>query len=183
MTHDQRFAERRPDVLTFRTETLTEDVTLTGEIIADLQVAISTTDADFVVKVIDEFPEDFKYSQEIADKFNGGKPLTKIMGSYQMLVRGEVMRGRYRNSFEHPEGFKPGQLTQVKFALPDIAHCFQKGHRIVIQVQSTWFPLNDLNPQQFIDITQANEQDFVKSDIKIFHEKAHPSKITVNRLK
>ena len=105
------------------------------------------------------------------------------MGSYQMLVRGEVMRGRYRNSFEHPEGFKPGKVTQVKFALPDIAHCFQKGHRIVIQVQSTWFPLNDLNPQQFIDITQADEKDFIKSDIKIYHEKAHHSMITVNRLK
>ncbi len=183
MTHDQRFAERRPDVLTFRSEVLTEDVTLTGEIMADLQVAISTTDADFVVKVIDEFPEDFKYSKDIEDRFNGGKPLTTIMGSYQMLVRGEVMRGRYRNSFEHPEGFKPGKVTQVKFALPDIAHCFQKGHRIVVQIQSSWFPLNDLNPQQFIDITQANEQDFIKSDIKIFHEKTHPSKITVNRLK
>ena len=183
MTHDQRFAERRPDVLTFKSEVLTEDVTLTGEILADLQVAISTTDADFVVKVIDEFPEDFKYGKEIEEQFNGGRPLTKIMGSYQMLVRGEVMRGRYRNNFEHPEAFKPGQITQVKFALPDIAHCFQQGHRIVIQVQSTWFPLNDLNPQQFIDITQADEGDFIKSDIKIYHEKSHASKITVNRLK
>jgi len=182
MTHDQRFASRRPDVLTFYSEPLTEDFTLTGEIIADLQVAISTTDADFIVKVIDEFPEDFTYPQSYAQQFNNGQPLTKIMGSYQMLVRGEVMRGRYRNSFESPEAFKPGKITPVTFTLPDIAHCFKKGHRLVIQIQSTWFPLNDLNPQQFIDITTANEKDFIKSNIKIYHDRKHPSQITFHQL-
>ena len=182
MTHDQRFASRRPDVLTFYSEPMTEDLTFTGEITADLLVSISTTDADFVVKVIDEFPEDFSYPQSYAQRFNDGQPLTTLMGSYQMLVRGEVMRGRYRNSFEFPEAFKPGKITQVRFALPDIAHCFKKGHRMVVQIQSTWFPLNDLNPQQFIDITQADEKDFIKSDIRIYHDKAHPSSITMHQL-
>ena len=181
MTGDQRFASRRPDVLTFYSEPLTEDYVFTGEVIADLDVAISTTDADFIVKVIDEFPEDFSYPRTYAQQFNDGRPLTTLMGSYQMLVRGEVMRGRYRNSFEHPEAFKPGKITKVRFALPDIAHNFKKGHRIVVQVQSSWFPLNELNPQQFIDINTADEKDFVKSNIRIYHDKQHASKIIMRR--
>lgn len=183
MTGDQRFAARRPDVLTFHTEPLTEDFTLTGEITADLDVAISTTDADFIVKLIDEYPEDFKYSKEIEEKFNDGKPLQTVMGGYQMLVRGEIMRGRYRNSFEKPEAFKPNSITKVKFELPDISHCFRKGHRLVIQVQSSWFPLADLNPQQFVNIYNCEEKDFVKSDIKIYHQKGHASHLTIRQLK
>ena len=182
MTGDQRFASRRPDVLTFRSPVLTKDVTLAGEVTADLDVAISTTDADFVVKIIDEYPEDFKYSKEIEQKFNDGKPLTTIMGSYQMLVRAETMRGRYRNSFEEPEAFRPGQITKVRFDLPDISHCFKAGHRIVIQVQSSWFPLNDLNPQQFINMYEAEEKDFVKSDIKVYTQKNHASRIIVHQV-
>ena len=99
-----------------------------------------------------------------------------------MLVRAETMRGRYRNSFENPEAFKPGQITKVKFDLPDISHCFKAGHRIVIQVQSSWFPLNDLNPQQFINLYEAEEKDFVKSDIKVYTQKNHASRIIVHQI-
>ena len=95
-----------------------------------------------------------------------------------MLVRGEVMRGRYRNSFEHPEAFTPGKITTVRFSMPDIAHTFQAGHRLVLQIQSTWFPLIDRNPQQFVDIYTCEETDFMKSVIKLYHQKNNPSKIT-----
>ena len=162
MTDDQRFASRRPDVLVYQTEVLNEDITLAGVLTADLLVSTTGTDADFVVKLIDVFPDDFKYEQN----GNGKVP----MGGYQMLVRGEVMRGRFRNSFEKPEAFVPGQPTRVKYNLPDIAHTFKKGHKIMVQVQSSWFPLVDRNPQQFIDIYHAKDSDFKKATIKLYHE-------------
>jgi putative CocE/NonD family hydrolase len=121
MTDDQRFASRRPDVLSFSTPVLEEDLSLAGTLIADLQVSLSSTDADFIVKIIDVFPDGFSYDTLIYGKGNGANYL---MDAYQMLVRGEVMRGRYRNSFDKPEPFVPGQVTQVKFELPDIAHTF-----------------------------------------------------------
>lgn len=161
MTDDQRFASRRPDVLVYKTEKLKEDMTLTGPVIADLMVSISTTDADFIVKLIDVFPDDFKYPDSLHVKYP--------MGAYQMLVRGEVMRGKFRNSMEKPEPFTPDKITEVKFELPDIAHTFQKGHRIMIQIQSSWFPLVDRNPQQFLDIYKCDEKDFIRSTIKIYH--------------
>ncbi|MBA2250282.1 MAG: CocE/NonD family hydrolase [Chitinophagaceae bacterium] len=172
MTDDQRFASRRPDVLNFKTEVLQTDVTLAGPVIADLIVSISTTDADFVVKVIDEFPDDFIYS---ANMEGNGKEFP--MGGYQMLVRGEIMRGKFRNSFEKPEPFTPGKITEVKWELPDVAHTFKKGHRMVIQIQSSWFPLSDRNPQKFIDIYQANDSDFQKASIRIYHDGTNVSKI------
>ncbi|MEO8769327.1 MAG: CocE/NonD family hydrolase [Ferruginibacter sp.] len=164
MTDDQRFASQRPDVLTFQMNELQEDVTLAGPVIADLVASISTTDADFVVKIIDVFPADFKYDENI--KGNG---TDYPMGGYQMLVRAEIMRGKFRNSFENPEPFIAGVQTHVKFELPDVAHTFKKGHRIMIQVQSSWFPLADRNPQKFVDIYKANETDFQKSTIHIFY--------------
>jgi hypothetical protein len=171
MTDDQRFASRRTDVLTFRTGALQEDMTVTGTVIADLLVSISTTDADFVVKVIDEFPDDFTYSgQQVS-----GYP----MGGYQMLVRGEIMRGRYRNSFEKPVPFKPGKTERVSFELPDIAHTFKKGHRLMIQVQSSWFPLADRNPQQFVNIYTCEDKDFIKSDIKLYHDATNASSVSL----
>jgi hypothetical protein len=173
MTDDQRFASRRPDVLTFKTDELENEVTLTGPVIADLLVSISTTDADFVVKLIDVFPDTFIYTDN--DKYP--------MGGYQMLVRGEVMRGKFRNSFEKPEAFTPEKITQVKFELPDVAHTFQKGHRIMIQIQSTWFPLVDRNPQQFVDIYHCDEKDFVKSTIRIYHDGKNASSILLPILK
>lgn len=162
MTDDQRFASRRPDVLVFSTPELTEDITLGGPVIADLMVSLSGSDADFVVKLIDVFPDDFAYPGQ-------GKNVYE-MGGYQMLVRGEVMRGKFRNSFEKPEPFIPGKATQVKFTLPDVAHSFKKGHRIMVQIQSSWFPLVDRNPQQFLDIYQAKDADFRKANIKVYHD-------------
>ncbi|MBS1513337.1 MAG: CocE/NonD family hydrolase [Bacteroidetes bacterium] len=173
MTDDQRFASRRPDVLTFSTGVLTEDVTLAGPITADLQVSLSTTDADFVVKLIDVFPADFKYDETIFGKGNGKD---YPMGGYQMLVRGEIFRGRYRNSYEKPEPFVPGKITEVKYNLPDVAHTFKKGHQIMIQIQSSWFPLADRNPQVFTDIYHCNDSDFQKSTIRIYHDAQHPTK-------
>jgi uncharacterized protein len=170
MTDDQRFAARRPDVLVFETGILTDDVTVAGELMADLKVAISSTDADFVVKLIDVFPDDFSYPGEVQTALRREAPRTVPMGGYQLLVRGEIMRGKFRNSFEKPEPFVPGKPTQVKFALPDVAHTFQKGHRIMVQVQSSWFPLADRNPQQFMDIYKATDKDFRKANIKIYHD-------------
>lgn len=178
MTDDQRFAERRPDVLTFKTDTLTSDVTVTGNVVADILTSISTTDADFVVKVIDVFPDNLSYSD--VDIYAEKDP-TKIypMGGYEMLVRGEIFRGRFRKSYEKPEAFVPGKTEEVKFELPPIAHTFKAGHRIMIQIQSTWFPLTDRNPQQFIDIYHADDKDFIKSDIKVFHNAQFASKMVL----
>ena len=176
MTDDQRFAARRPDVITFQTEPLTEDLVLAGEIAANLKVSITGTDADFVVKIIDVFPDDFKYTSDVMqpNRSTGG---SYPMGGYQMLVRGEIMRGKYRNSFEKPQAFTPGKIEKVQFALPDIAHTFKKGHRLMIQVQSSWFPLADRNPQKFLNIYEANESDFQKATIRLYHDAVNPSSI------
>lgn len=175
MTDDQRFASRRPDVLVYETDVLKSDVTLTGAVMADLFVSISTTDADFVVKLIDVYPDDFKYPDSIKINYP--------MGGYQMLVRGEIMRGRFRNSFSIPEPFIPNQVSEVKFELPDVAHTFQKGHRIMVQIQSSWYPLADRNPQQFIDPYQCETKDLISSNIKIYHDAGHASKIILPVLK
>jgi len=178
MTDDQRFAARRPDVLVFQTAPLESDLTLGGPLVADLQVSISTTDADFVVKVIDVFPDDFSYGDVPAPVAHPRyTSATYPMGGYQMLVRGEIMRGKFRNSFEKPVPFVPNQPATVKFTLPDVAHTFKKGHRLMVQVQSSWFPLADRNPQQFLDIYKANDKDFVKSNIRIYHDAKRPSSI------
>lgn len=177
MTDDQRFASRRCDVLTFETAVLTAPVTLGGTVTADLNVSISGTDADFVVKIIDVFPDDFQYP--------GAPPPNKTrdaggpyqMGGYQMLVRGDIFRGRYRHSFADPEPFVPGKIEKVRFNLPDIAHTFLKGHRIMVQIQSSWFPLADRNPQQFVNIYEATENDFRKATIRIYHDAVHPSEV------
>ncbi len=180
MTDDQRFASRRPDVLSFSTDVLTEDITLGGPLVADLVTAISTTDADFVVKLIDVFPDEYKYDET---EFGKGNGLAYPMGGYQMLVRGEIMRGRYRNSFAKPEAFTPGKITEVKYSLPDVAHTFKKGHKIMVQIQSSWFPLADRNPQKFVDIYKCNDSDFQKALIKIYHDNSNQSKIILPVLK
>lgn len=161
MTDDQRFASRRPDVISFTTPVLDSTLTLAGPIIADLMVSISGTDADFVVKLIDVYPDDAP---------NG-------MGGYQQLVRGEIMRGKYRKSFEVPVPFKPNKPERVKFELPDIAHSILPGHRLMIQIQSSWFPLMDRNPQQFMNIYQAKDEDFKPATIRIYHDGQQDSKI------
>jgi uncharacterized protein len=175
MTDDQRFAARRPDVMVYETDTLTEDLTFTGPLVADLFVSTSGTDADYVVKLIDVFPQGMKAP--------AGKKTDVPLGGYQMLVRAEVFRGRYRNSFEHPEPFIPGEVTEVKYELPDVAHTFKKGHRIMVQVQNSWFPLVDRNPQKFVNIYQCAEEDFQKATHRIYHDKERASYLMVNVLK
>jgi putative CocE/NonD family hydrolase len=183
MTDDQRFAARRPDVLVFKTDTLTDDVTVTGNLVADLQTSLSTTDADFVVKIIDVFPDYFSYEGDQLPGDKHGQPSTYPMGGYQMLVHGEIFRGRYRNSYEKPAAFTPGKIETLQFKVGDIAHCFKKGHRIMVQIQSSWFPLVDRNPQQFVDIYHCKDSDFKKSDIRIYHDAQHSSKIILPILK
>lgn len=179
MTDDQRFAARRPDVAVFESEVLDKDITLAGPVVADLIASTSTTDADFIVKVIDVFPDDFKYEEDAPAEHRRVPSATYPMGGYQMLVRGEIMRGKFRNSFEKPEAFVPDQPAEVKFTMPDVAHTFQKGHRIMIQVQSSWFPLSDRNPQQFMDIYKATDKDFKKATIRIYHDAQHPSNVVL----
>jgi putative CocE/NonD family hydrolase len=173
MTDDQRFASRRPDVLVFETEVMNEELTLTGTLIADLWVSTTGTDADFIVKVIDVFP----------DPFEGDKVSDYPMGGYQMLIRGEVMRGKFRNSFEKPEAFAPNKVARVKFELPDVAHTFKKGHKIMVHIQSTWFPLVDRNPQKFLNIYTAKDSDYQKASMRIYHDVKHSSGITLPVLK
>jgi putative CocE/NonD family hydrolase len=175
MTDDQRFASRRPDVMVYQTDILTEDVTLTGPITADLFVSTTGTDADYIVKVIDVFPADTKNTS--------GEEIRVPLGGYQMLVRGEVFRGRYRNSFEKPEPFVPGKVTEIKYEIPDVAHTFKKGHRIMVQVQNSWFPLVDRNPQKFVNIYKSSDSDFQKATHRIYHDAKYPSKIKVTVLK
>jgi putative CocE/NonD family hydrolase len=178
MTDDQRFASRRTDVLTFQTEILENDLTLAGAVIANLKTSITGTDADFVVKIIDVFPDNFTYPgtvQQAGRTAGGPYP----MNAYQMLVRGEIMRGKFRNSFETPVPFKPGKIETVKFALPDVAHTFKKGHRLMIQIQSSWFPLSDRNPQVFMDIYKAKPEDFKAATISIYHDNTNSSSITL----
>lgn len=183
MTDDQRFASRRTDVLTFQTDVLESDMTLAGTVVADLLTSISTTDADFVVKIIDVFPDDFSYPGSAARVPGRNASGVVPMGGYQMLVRGEIMRGRFRNSFSAPEAFKPNKVEKVKFELPDVAHTFKKGHRLMIQIQSSWFPLADRNPQQFVNIYECNDSDFIKSAIRIYHDGANSSNIVLPVLK
>lgn len=174
MLDDQRFAERRPDVKTYETDVLTSDITLTGPVIADLFSSTTGTDADYVVKLIDVFPDNYPNPQP--------NPKNVTMPGYEMLVRGEIFRGKFRNSFEKPEPFVPGKVTEVKYNLPDVAHTFRKGHRIMIQVQNSWFPLADRNPQKFEDIYQAKDSDYQKATIRIYHDARDKSSVKVTVL-
>ncbi|MCC7245473.1 MAG: CocE/NonD family hydrolase [Saprospiraceae bacterium] len=181
MTDDQRFASRRPDVLTYETSVMTEPVTVTGPVVAELWVELDDSqtsgdgllDADFVVKLIDVFPDTMK-----------GRENDVPMGGYQMLVRGEIMRGRFRNSFEKPEPFKRQQTALVRFELPDVAHTFLPGHTMMVQVQSSWFPLSDRNPQRWVpSIYEARDEDFIPIEISLKHESGKASGIVLPVLK
>ena len=171
MTGDQRFAARRPDVLTYQTDVLDKDLTLAGNVWADLKVSITGTDADWVVKVIDVYPDSAKNNQ-----FTGKEV---YMSNYEQMVRSEAMRGKFRNGFDKPEPFVPGKVTPVNFELQDVLHTFKKGHRIMVQVQSTWFPLIDRNTQQFQDIMKAKDADFKKETHRVYTSKDHPSYLKV----
>lgn len=174
MIDDQRFASRRPDVRTFQTDVLTDDITLAGPLLADLFASTTGTDADFVVKLIDVYPDDAPNPTP--------NPKGLIMAGYQMLVRGEIFRGKFRNSYEKPEPFIPGKVTEVKYDLPDVAHTFKKGHRIMIQVQHYWFPLGDRNPNKFVDINKAKDSDFQSATMRLYHDTTAPSSLKVTVL-
>jgi len=176
MDDDQRFAATRPDVLVYETEPLTEDVTVAGPVKPRLKIASTGTDADFVVKLIDVFPEDFTYPDEGAPQGKrvlGAAPV--LMGGYEMLVRGEPFRAKFRNSASAPEALTPGKVTSVDFSMQDVNHTFLKGHRIMVQVQSSWFPLVDRNPQVFMDIAKATDADYKKATETVFHQADAPS--------
>jgi putative CocE/NonD family hydrolase len=169
MDDDQRTFTTRPDVLVYVSEPLTEDVTVAGPIKPMLKIASTGTDSDFVVKLIDVFPEDYPEPQETASaKRSPGIPV--FLQGYEMMVRGEPMRAKFRNSWEKPEPLTPGKITDVDFTMQDVNHTFQKGHRIMVQVQSTWFPLMDRNPQVFEDISKAKAEDFKKATETVFHQ-------------
>jgi len=171
MTADQRFLADRKDVLSYATDVLTSDVTIAGNIWANLKVSTTGTDADFVVKVLDVYPD-----TATNNKFTG-KDIK--MAGYQQMVRSEPMRGKYRNSIEKPEPFTPGKVTPVNWELQDVLHTFKKGHKIMVQVQSTWFPLIDRNPQTFVDIMKCDSTAFKKATHRVYTSKANPSFLKV----
>jgi putative CocE/NonD family hydrolase len=160
MTADQRFASRRADVLTCQTEPLDHDVRIAGPVTAVLRVSTSGTDSDFIVKLIDVYPDDY------SDARSNGQGA--IMGGYQQMVRGEPFRGKYRRSLSQPEPFAPGSPVKIQFAMPDVLHVFRAGHRIMVQIQSSWFPMVDRNPQKFLDIPQAQASDFQKATQRVY---------------
>ncbi len=175
MVDDQRFAATRPDVLVYQTDVLTQDVTIAGPVTPSLFVSTSGTDSDFIVKLIDVFPD--------LTPDNNPNPAGIRMGGYQMMVRGEPFRAKFRNSFSRPEPMTPNKPTKIEFYMPDANHTFRKGHRIMVQVQSSWFPLVDRNPQKFCDIYNAKETDFQKATQRLFHSARLPSHVKLTVLK
>jgi putative CocE/NonD family hydrolase len=187
MVADQRFAASRADVLTYQTEVLQEDVTIAGPVSPRLFVSTTGTDSDWDVKLIDVYPADYPPSklddQRPEEK---GKPVMDVgapgftMGGYEQLVRGEPFRGKFRRSFEKPEAFTPGKVEEVTFAMQDVNHTFRRGHRIMVQIQSSWFPLTDRNPQTFMNIPDAKISDFVKATERVYHGDGQASGIETN---
>jgi putative CocE/NonD family hydrolase len=178
MVDDQRFAGYRPDVLVYETDPLTEDVTIAGPISPKLKIASTGTDSDFVVKLIDVYPENYGDDEGRPNKrVTDAPPLH--MGGYQELLRGEPFRAKFRNNWEKPEALTPGKQTEIDFTMPDLFHTFRRGHRIMVQVQSSWFPLTDRNPQTFTDIPHAKPEDFKKATEQVFREKDAASGVEV----
>ena len=175
MTSDQRFASKRPDVLTFETDVLEEDLTVAGPVSPELFVSTTGTDSDFVVKLIDVYPGDYPNPSP--------NPTQVQMGGYQQLVCGEPFRGKFRNSFEKPEAFTPNKRERIAFAMPDVLHTFRRGHRIMVQVQSSWFPLIDRNPQKFVNIPDAKAGDFQKATQRVYRSKGAASNLQVSILR
>jgi putative CocE/NonD family hydrolase len=189
MDSDQRFADGRTDVLVYETPVLQNDVTIAGPITPHLFVSTSGTDSDWDVKLIDVYPNDYPDSKLDEPKpEDKGKPRTDvppppfIMAGYQQLVRGEPFRGKFRQSFEKPEPFTPGKVEEINFHMQDVNHTFRRGHRIMVQVQSSWFPLTDRNPQTFVNIPYAKPTDFVKATERVYHDNAQASGIVVGVL-
>jgi putative CocE/NonD family hydrolase len=171
MTYDQRFASTRPDVLVYETEPLDHDVTIAGPITASLNVATSGTDSDFVVKLVDVYPGDYPNPDP--------NPARVQMGGYQQLVRAEPFRGKFRNNASKPEAFTPNKPAKIEYVMPDICHTFRPGHRIMVQIQSSWFPLVDRNPQTFVDIPLAKSTDFVKATERVYRGGSDGTKLDV----
>jgi hypothetical protein len=171
MTADQRFASRRPDVLDYETEPLAQDVSVVGPVSVDINVSTSGTDSDWVVKLVDVYPNNAP-----DPKLN---PSGTHMGGYEQLVRGDAFRGKYRNSFEKPEAFEPGKPAEIKFKMQDICHTFRTGHRIMVQVQSSWFPLIDRNPQSFVDIYSADPSTYHKATERVYCSHDRASRVTL----
>jgi len=187
MVSDQRFAASRADVLTYQTEVLQEDVTIAGPVSPKLFVSTTGTDSDWDVKLIDVYPADYPPSKlDEPRPEEKGKPLTDVgapastMGGYEQLVRGEPFRGKFRHSFEKPEAFTPGKVEEVTFSMQDVNHTFQRGHRIMVQIQSSWFPLTDRNPQTFMNIPDAKPADFVKATERVYRGPGQASGIETN---
>ena len=177
MTEDQRFASRRTDVLVYQTAPLDKDLIIAGPVQVSLHVSTTGTDSDFVVKLVDVYPNDYPTPAAPA-----GQPVRADavkMGGYQQMVRGEPFRGKFRNGFEKPAPFVPGEPTAITYALPDVYHAFRKGHRVMVQVQSSWFPLIDRNPQVFMEIPTANASDFKKATERVYRSGALASSITM----
>jgi hypothetical protein len=174
MTADQRHAARRPDVLVYSSPVLEHDLTVAGPVEVEFFVSTTGTDSDWVVKLIDVYPNNYPDPDP--------NPTEVRMGGYQQLVRGDVLRGKFRDSLESPQPFVPSQVTPIRFALSDVLHTFRPGHRIMIQVQSSWFPLFDRNPQTFCDIYRATEGDFQKAVQQVLHTADHPSHVRLGTL-
>jgi putative CocE/NonD family hydrolase len=175
MVEDQRFVWNRPDVLYYQTEPLKEDVTIAGSTVATLNVSTTGTDSDFVVKLIDAYPGNTPDPKP--------NPENVHMGGFQMLLAGDILRTKFRNSFTTPEPMVPDKVTKIEFPLGDKYHTFLKGHRIMVQIQSSWFPMFDRNPQKFVDIYHAKDEDYQKATQKVFRSPDAPSFVTVNVLK
>jgi putative CocE/NonD family hydrolase len=186
MVADQRFASRRPDVVAYQTGPLEEDLTLAGPLEASLFVTTSGTDSDWIVKLVDVYPDDAPDLSPPPAPVPSPEPTLNPkytrMGGYQQLVRGEPFRGKFRNGFDRPEAFTPDAPARVEFTLPDVFHTFRRGHRVMVQVQSTWFPLVDLNPQTFVNIRQAKPEDFQPATQRVFRSRTQPSGLRVQVL-
>jgi uncharacterized protein len=187
MVSDQRFADSRTDVLVYESHVLQEDVTIAGPVSPRLFVSTSGTDSDFDVKLIDVYPTDYPESKDASDgaERKGRSDVEApgfTLGGYQQLVRGEPFRGKFRHSFEKPEAFTPGKVEEVDFNMPDVNHTFRRGHRIMVQVQSSWFPLTDRNPQTFVNIPDAKQSDFVKATERVYHAPGQASGVVVQVL-
>lgn len=176
MSDDQRFASARNDVLVFQSPVLTEEVTLAGDILANLNVSTTGTDADWIVKLVDVYPDNYGQTER--------SPTGANLSGYQQMVRSEVMRGRFRDSYSEPQPFEPGETTSVKVPLQDVLHTFKPGHRIMIHVQSTWFPLIDRNPQTFVEnIFKAEQQDYQTATHRVYTGGKNASTLTLKVLK
>jgi hypothetical protein len=163
---DQRFVDNRPDVLSWETDSLTEDLKIAGGVTAQIFASTSGTDSDWVVKLIDVYPEVF--------------PENPSLAGYQLMIADEILRGRFRESFERPRPVVPNEITPYRIDLHTTDHAFLKGHRIMVQIQSTWFPLYDRNPQKYVEnIFKAEESDYIPASQRVFRSKSHPSHIVL----